>query len=67
MTWLDQQNPQRRTAISTVVAGERGTQYVRYASGDRGFAAWLVVADAFVPAPGRGVDLRPSDWAWRHA
>ena len=67
MSWLDQQNPARRRAITTVLDGERGTQYLRYADGDRGFAAWLLVADlTCVRSVGVSIfDL--SDWAWRDA
>jgi hypothetical protein len=65
--WLDGQPPQRRAAISGVVDGERGGQYLAYAHGDRGFAGWLLVADALCRRR-VGVSIFDlADWAWRDA
>ena len=67
MTWLDQQDPTRRHAITIVLDGERGAAYLDYAGGDRGFAGWLLVADALCRRR-VGVSLFDlSDWAWRDA
>jgi hypothetical protein len=65
--WLDEQDPQRRTAIRAVLDSERGSWYLTYARGDRGFAGWLLVADALCR---RRVGLSIfdlTDWAWRDA
>lgn len=67
MTWWDEQTEARRTAVTTVLDSPRGRQYLDYAHGDRGFAAWLLVADATcIRRLGVSIfDL--SDWAWRDA
>ena len=67
MSWWDEQDDQRRAAISAVLDPERGRQCRDYAGGDRGFAAWLLVADV---ACTRRVGLSIfdiDDWAWRGA
>jgi hypothetical protein len=67
MVWLDEQNPQRRQAIRAMLDGERGGRYLSYADGDRGFAAWLLVADALCTRR-VGVSIFDlADWAWRDA
>src|SRR2546429_8225243 len=67
MAWLAGQDPTRRAAISTVLDGEHGTRYLDYARGERGFAAWLLVADALCLRR-IGVSIfHLSDWAWRDA
>ena len=65
MAWLDEQDPARWQAITKVLDGERGARYLDYAGGDRGFAAWLLVADALcLRRVGVSIfDL--SDWSWR--
>ena len=67
MSWLEQQDPARQHAIASMLDGERGSRYLRYAGGDRGFAAWLLVADALcLRRVGVSIfDL--SDWSWRDA
>ncbi len=67
MSWLDRLDPKRRHAITNVLDGERGTRYLRYAGGDRGFAGWLLVADALcLRRVGVSIfDL--ADWCWRDA
>jgi hypothetical protein len=67
MSWLDQQNSTRLKAISTVLDSQTGTRYLNCAGGDRGFAAWLLVADALcLRRVGVSIfDL--SDWSWRDA
>jgi hypothetical protein len=67
MSWWDEQDDQRRTAISAVLNDERGQLYVNHAHGDRGFAAWLLVAD--VTCRRRlGVSIFDlADWTWRDA
>jgi hypothetical protein len=66
-TWWDEQTDQRRSAVTTVLDSSHGQQYLAYAYGDRGFAAWLLVADATcIRRLGVSIfDL--SDWAWRGA
>ena len=67
MSWLDRQDPTRRAAISTVLDGEHGTRYLDYARGERGFAGWLLVADALCRRR-VGVSIFDlADWAWRDA
>jgi hypothetical protein len=44
--WWDEQNDQRRAAITAALDCSRGQQYLDYAAGDREFAARLLVADA---------------------
>jgi hypothetical protein len=67
MSWWDEQDDRRRAAISAVLDCERGQQYLRYAGGDRGFAAWLLVADAICTRR-LGVSIFDiADWAWRDA
>jgi len=67
MTWWDDQSDLRRTAVTTGLNSPRGHRYLDYAHGDRGFAGWLLVADATcVRRLGVSIfDL--SDWAWRDA
>ncbi len=67
MSWWDEQDDQRRAAISAVLDSERGKEYLAYASGDRGFAAWLLVADVICTRR-LGVSIFDlADWAWRDA
>ncbi|HET8659174.1 MAG TPA: hypothetical protein VFM55_09270 [Micromonosporaceae bacterium] len=67
MSWWDEQDDQRRAAISAVLDAERGREYLRYASGDRGFAAWLLVADAICTRRLAVSIFDIADWAWRDA
>lgn len=67
MSWWDEQNEQRRAAISAVLDSERGHQYVGYAHGDRGFAAWLLVADVICIRRYSVSIFDIADWAWRDA
>jgi|GEM_PF-5348853 len=67
MAWLDRQEPTRRAAISTALDGEHGIRYLDYAHGERGFAGWLLVADALCRHR-TGVSIFDlADWAWRDA
>lgn len=67
MGWWDEQTDERRAAILAVLNSERGHQYLEYAGGSRGFAAWLLVADVIcVRTVGVSIfDL--SEWMWRDA
>jgi hypothetical protein len=67
MTWWDEENEQRRAAISAALDSEHGATHLAYAGGDRGFAAWLLVADHLcVRRVGVSIfDL--TDWRWRDA
>ena len=67
MDWWDEQGDQRRAAISAVLDAERGREYLRYASGDRSFAAWLLVADAICTRWVVVSIFDIADWAWRDA
>jgi hypothetical protein len=67
MSWWDEQDDQRRTAISAVMDAERGREYLRHASSDRGFAAWLLVADAICTRRLAVSIFDIADWAWRDA
>jgi hypothetical protein len=67
MGWLDAQDPTRRAAISTVLDGERGPRYLSYAGGDRGFAGWLLIADALCMRRVAVSLFDLADWAWRDA
>jgi len=66
-SWWDEQTDQRRTAIAAVLDSPRGQHCRDHADGDRGFAAWLLVAD--VTCTRRlGVSIFDlSDWSWRGA
>jgi hypothetical protein len=67
MTWWDEQTPQRQAAINAVLDSSRGQAYLRYAYGDRGFAAWLLVADT-IRARRLGASIFDiADWSWRDA
>ncbi len=67
MSWWDEQDEARRAAISAVLDSQRGQDCRHYADGDRGFAAWLLVADVTCTR-GLGVSLFDiADWAWRDA
>ncbi len=46
MSWWDEQDQQRQAAITALLDSPRGQQYLSYANRDRGFAGWLLVADA---------------------
>jgi hypothetical protein len=67
MSWWEEQDEQRRAAISAVLDSAQGTRYLAYSGGARGFAAWLLVADLLC-ARRVGVSIFDlSDWAWRDA
>jgi hypothetical protein len=67
MSWWDEQDHQRRTAIDAVLDSEHGKHYLTHAGGDRGFAAWLLVADR-ICLRRVGVSIFDlSDWMWRDA
>jgi hypothetical protein len=67
MTWWQEQNQQRHIAIDAVLDSEHGSRYLTHAGGDRGYAAWLLVADRIcIRRIGLSIfDL--SDWMWRDA
>ena len=67
MSWRDEQDDQRRAAISAVLDSERGREYPDAASGDRGFAAWLLVADVTCTRRLAVSIFDIADWAWRDA
>jgi hypothetical protein len=46
MSWWDEQDHRRQAAIAALLDSPRGQDHLRHANGDRGFAAWLLVADA---------------------
>ncbi len=67
MNWLDEQDEQRRAAITSMLDSERGERYPTEAGDDRGFAAWLLVADA-VCTRCLGLSIFDiADWGWRDA
>ncbi len=67
MSWWDEQDRQRQAAIAALLDSPRGQEYLRHANGDRGFAAWLLVADATC-AWRLGVSIFDIvDWTWRDA
>jgi hypothetical protein len=66
-SWWEEQNEQRRAAITTVLDSPRGRPYLDYAGGNSEFAAWLLVADATC-ARQFGVSIFDiADWEWRDA
>ena len=67
MSWWDEQDDQRPAAISAVLDSERGREYLHHASGDRGFAAWLLVADVTCTRRLAVSIFDIADWAWRDA
>lgn len=65
MSWWDEQDRRRQAAIAALLDSPRGQEYPRHANGDRGFAAWLLVADATC-ARRLGVPIFDiADWTWR--
>ncbi len=67
MTWWDEQTDQRQTALTTVLDSPDGRRYLDYAHDDRGFAGWLLVADATCIRRLHMSIFDLSDWAWRDA
>ena len=67
MSWLDEQDSNRRAAITAALDSARGERYRDYAGGDHDFAAWLLAADV-VCVRRLGVSIFDlSDWSWRAA
>ncbi len=67
MTWWDEQTDQRRVALGAVLDSARGQHCRDDAGGDRGFAAWLLVADLTCRRH-IGVSIFDiADWPWRTA
>lgn len=67
MSWWDEQDEKRRAAISAILDAERGAQYLRHANDDRGFAAWLLVADTICVRRFGFSLFDLADWHWRDA
>jgi hypothetical protein len=67
MSWWEGQSDRRRAAINAVLDSQRGTDYLRYANADRGFAAWLLVADVTCTRQFALSIFDLVDWAWRDA
>ncbi|MDT5024258.1 MAG: hypothetical protein QOE61_684 [Micromonosporaceae bacterium] len=67
MSWWEEQRDRRRTAINAVLDSQRGTGCLNYADGDRGFAAWLLVADVTCTRRFAVSIFDLVDWSWRDA
>jgi hypothetical protein len=67
MSWWEEQSDRRRAAINAVLDSQRGTDYLHYANADRGFAAWLLVADVTCTRQFALSIFDFVDWAWRDA
>jgi hypothetical protein len=67
LSWWEEQSDRRRTTINVVLDSERGTDCLNYANADRGFAAWLLVADITCARQFALSIFDLADWAWRDA
>jgi len=65
--WWDEQDEQRQAKINTVLDTDRGRQCLSLARDDRGFAAWLLVADLTCRRRYGLSIFDLADWAWRVA
>jgi hypothetical protein len=66
MAWIDTISDERRAEIDAALT-ERGAEHLRYANGDRAFAAFLLVADALAcKHMGFSIFDLP-DYCWRDA
>ena len=66
MSWIDDLPTDRHDKIMAAL-DQRGRKHLRYAAGDRDFAAWLLVADTAAYRY-RGVSLFDlADYRWRDA